>query len=574
MPENTTSAGRRLRGWWSAWQWRVAGVAAALAFVLGWRGFWSAGEAEGWSLGDCALLSLQLFILESPVEVRGAAVGWELHVARWLAPLVSSGAAIAGLLVLFRQEFKAWRMSRLRGHVVVCGLGGKGGRLAAGELLEGRRVVGIEQDSEASYWRDVEARGGLVALGNLEDPQVLLQARAHLAARVYCAAGSDEMNLRIVEHLDRILDSRAAAGRQGNTPECFVYVRDAGIRSLVARRFSQDRDSLKVTPYSVFQGGARALLLEHPAFSMDEDGLLEPRPVAVVGSGPLAGEVLEELAETWKLDPACRKGARLTVGVLDAAKSADGWPEWLYVREMEALEDGSFIASLREVRSALKPLVYVCLEDPGRGLSLASRWLDRASDAAEVVLCSVGYYSALASFDRPVRGRSITLHSFDLPIWTCSPSLVTGGIHEDVARAIHEVYRDIYPDDTPWEALDPDRRQDNIRLARFVAANLYRAGLRFCRWCAGDPTDPLALEDSVWEELARREHARWKTGKEAAGWRYGPVRDDERRENPYMLSWEELEEEKREENRRFIRGVLESAWKHRLRVAECEDGCL
>ena len=51
------------------------------------------------------------------------------------------------------------------------------------------------------------------------------------------------------------------------------------------------------------------------------------------------------------------------------------------------------------------------------------------------------------------------------------------------------------------------------------------------------------------EALARNVHEVWAAGRLAAGWKYGPVRDDERKEHPCLIPYEALPEEEKDYDR-------------------------
>lgn len=128
---------------------------------------------------------------------------------------------------------------------------------------------------------------------------------------------------------------------------------------------------------------------------------------------------------------------------------------------------------------------------------------------------------------------------------------------ELLARAIHRVYLDKAsaapqdPDDPaerPWEALDQSLRDSNLDHARHIAGHLHSVGL------AVAPLDGHAavLTDDEIERLSRLEHARWVEDRRAQGWRSGS-RDPVARTTPYLVPWDDLDEEVRELDRLFVR---------------------
>ena len=51
------------------------------------------------------------------------------------------------------------------------------------------------------------------------------------------------------------------------------------------------------------------------------------------------------------------------------------------------------------------------------------------------------------------------------------------------------------------------------------------------------------------EALARNVHEVWAAGRLAAGWSYGPARNDERKEHPCLIPFEDLPEEEKDYDR-------------------------
>ena len=51
------------------------------------------------------------------------------------------------------------------------------------------------------------------------------------------------------------------------------------------------------------------------------------------------------------------------------------------------------------------------------------------------------------------------------------------------------------------------------------------------------------------EEMAKNVHDVWSAGRIAQGWTWGPKRDDEKKENPCLVSYEELPESEKEYDR-------------------------
>lgn len=73
------------------------------------------------------------------------------------------------------------------------------------------------------------------------------------------------------------------------------------------------------------------------------------------------------------------------------------------------------------------------------------------------------------------------------------------------------------------------------------------------------------------EELAKNVHEVWSAGRIADGWTYGPVRNDERREHPCLLPYEELPESEKEYDRSTALETLRLIVKLGYRIGKEEN---
>jgi len=77
------------------------------------------------------------------------------------------------------------------------------------------------------------------------------------------------------------------------------------------------------------------------------------------------------------------------------------------------------------------------------------------------------------------------------------------------------------------------------------------------------PIDPNITE--ILEPISRNVHNQWMKGRLQAGWKFGPKRDDEKKEHPSLLPYEDLPEEEKEYDRQTvlttISGLLENGFK-------------
>lgn len=154
----------RHRGWR-----RGLALAAMTALILGTIGNfqYQGSEPGGANLGNAIYHTLQLFMLHTAHFEKP--VPWTLEIARWLAPMTIL-ASLAGLAHrMFREEASQRTLRKLRGHIIVCGLGRKGMELVRHLRSEKNTarpvVVVIEKDPPPDFAAECEKLGAHILVG-------------------------------------------------------------------------------------------------------------------------------------------------------------------------------------------------------------------------------------------------------------------------------------------------------------------------------------------------------------------------------------------------------------------------
>jgi len=135
---------------------------------------------------------------------------------------------------------------------------------------------------------------------------------------------------------------------------------------------------------------------------------------------------------------------------------------------------------------------------------------------------------------------------------------------ELLARQIHEDYRRKQEKrgngEVPaWEELSDTLKYSNFRQAKDVFERPRRLG--YCVMEMEEGRKAFGQELSVFTEgeleyLARIEHDAWMEERLRNGWRYGEVKDVEKKRSPYLVPYEELSEEIRQLDRDAAGNVI------------------
>jgi hypothetical protein len=144
------------------------------------------------------------------------------------------------------------------------------------------------------------------------------------------------------------------------------------------------------------------------------------------------------------------------------------------------------------------------------------------------------------------------------------PELIGNDLSERLARVLHDLYlrgrlaREARPEPNEqalraWEDL-PDRlRQANREQAEDISHKLRQMGLAIAPRYTAQPE--ARLSETELDALAQMEHRRWRRQRQAAGWRYAPHRDEDRKLHPALVDWNELPHNLRERNYDPIRDL-------------------
>jgi len=540
----------------------LVGALVLAAFVLGFFGFrlyFDNLQVEK-STTDLAYLALQLFVLESG-DVPGTGPPWQLEVARWLAPATTAAALVAALGMVFRGELEEVNLRRRRRHVVVCGLGTRGSRLAAKLLDDGYSVVAVERDSSSPAIEDVRRRGGLVVVGDARKAEVLRRVQVEHATYVVALTGTDDANAEVA-----IQAGTLASGRKGSALTCLAHVRDPSLCVLLRSEelATSCPAKFRLDFFNIYEQGARAMLHDHSPLRITSD---EQR-LAVIGLNLLGQAVIVEAARQWRaLSHAGERRIQLTVFDPEAERVIDllkaRYPQLDQVADVHGVETGLGHLDCSTLRSGGPwNAVYVCVDDDSSALDVALQARQCLRDTSTPMVVELSGSTGLAQLlQRPAVHER--LDAFDLFDRTLRPSLLLGGTNEILARAIHAEYVDEQrrqgtavtsnPSLVPWEQLPDSLKESNRDQAAHIGVKLAAIGCGIAPLGDWD-ADQLAFTKGEIEQLAELEHERWTEQRLRDGWTLGP-KDIDANVSPYLVPWAQLGDEVRESDRRVVRGI-------------------
>ena len=543
------------------------------ALVLGWIGFDLNSRALGQpgSFLDNLYRSLQLFIIHSGAVAPP--VSWQLEVARFLAPAVAAGATLSAIVDLLGEQVSGLRVRFYSNHVVVCGLGRLGSLLARTLREAGYDVVGVEPDAQNGAIARCREDGVIVLVGDGKDPAVLRRAGAHRARYLFAVAGDDGRNSDIAIGARKVVE-----GRSGSPLTCFVHVLDDKLSDVLRQvGLARRGGGLRIEYFNVAQLGAPALLADYPAFDDQGTTPLGPPHIVVVGLGEMGTRLIVHAARRWRAIPGTR-GKKLRITAVDRQADArvavlnERLPRLAGVCELRPcrmdldsaeFERADFLFGGRG-RSDVTG-VYVCVGEDAVGLSAALHLRRRLGDRNVPIVVRTTQEAGVAALLGEGRGDTYgNLRVFGLLDLVCRPDVLLAGQNEAVARAIHEKYVsnrrregqsvETNPALVDWEQLPESLKESNREQASDIARKLEAIGCDVAPMTDWDAEPPAFTADEI-ELLARMEHDRWRTEREAAGWRLAAARSESRKESPFLVPYEDLPADVKEIDRATVRAL-------------------
>ncbi|HMD57897.1 MAG TPA: NAD-binding protein [Solirubrobacteraceae bacterium] len=149
--------------------------------------------------------TLQLFVLH-PQELPEH-IPWQLETARFMAPVVLVLATLAVITTQFSKRIRRMWF-RHRSHVIVCGAGVHGTRLAKNLVQDRQRVILVDIDEKAPGMQGPEHTHESRLVADTVRRDTLLRAGARRATRLIAVTGDDVVNSQIASTVRTLAGKR------------------------------------------------------------------------------------------------------------------------------------------------------------------------------------------------------------------------------------------------------------------------------------------------------------------------------------------------------------------------------
>ncbi len=550
-------------------------------------------------------------------------VPWQLQWGRWLGACFLFVLGVAAFVKFFRDEIlfyclrRPWlrfRWLRLRWlrlpwlhswlhswlhfwkrkHVVICGLGDLGMRLAI-DARKDTFVVAIEKQKSTAIElaRDL---GILVIEGDACEVEILKRAALDQCESLFVACPDDATNAAIATRAGGLIPREP---RLDSPVICRLLVHEAEMRHLLKREKVFEWGSGAAGPHPNYRVHFNDLDLPDTAvrqalrmFPLDIQPILRDSDetrvhVVVVGGGPIGYAMVVHAARFGHFaneTPA----RRIRITLVDAEATArvekfkKRWDKWEEFCELIALDldhsSPDFIARLKEYLQPVSPgdpdgpdelqTVVLCLEtaesvpeyvtsendDKNWRLGLELTNLTNQGRRQLLTYQSTrNGFAALLSTNTTENPRR--LHPFGMIEDLHSQSVLLKESEYQLARAIHERYVKHHGGDS-WESLSEDIQESNRHAADHALVKLRALGYHQAP-LKPDQSRIESFSDPEKLLVAKMEHKRWCAERWLADWKYGPQTIKEKKIHKDLVPWEELPEKEQRKDFEQIEALPE-----------------
>ncbi len=546
----------------SRWPWLA--LLAIFTAVMGAAGY-SMEANSTLTFEDKVVLTLKLFKLDLGFP---ADPPWPLRLARISGAFFTVGALMKLWFQIFRDQVTDFRLSRMRGHAVICGLGRKGMHLLACLRSGGMTVAAAQKVLDEADCDTCRRLGAILVQGDASQNTMLAKLGVEHAAEVYAVCGDDRTNLEI--GLQTLARYRQAASSQPLT--CHVHLVELALLHQL-----QHRDFLAGQPagftfnfFNLDELCARRLMAYYPLPPV-RSGRDLPVRLVVVGEGPALHAVLLHHARTAHLGDLAEPAATLLCSEPERERAAllGAFPALPQVCRLEwgKFAPGGSEALLPQgfdLKTCRPRVVVLCRGDQESlcaALALRDAGLHPSVPVYVRVADNAGLSRLLDASNAEV--RRLNLVPFGSVEEVCGEEVLRRGQLDRLARAYHEVYRrhqagklePASPGLKVWALLPESLRSASRRVADHLDLKLATTGCRRVP-LQGEASVPFQFTAAEVELLSRMEHRRWRADRLLAGWRLG-ARDNARKLHPSLIPWEELSEPEKQKDRDMVTGLVE-----------------
>jgi len=533
--------------------------------------------------------TLRIFILEFNLPPTSF-IPWQLQIGRFSGILLVGFAVVQTIWHFFKEYFLLSFF--YQNHVIICGLGRRGFEIAKDFLgkqdLNGKyKVVAIEKESGNEYIQKIKELGCIVLKDDASDKDQLIKAKIYKAKYLITVTDNDRTNLEIAINTHDLLESKNFMRKANEPLKLFIHISEREIANLIVENsIVKESDFSENTIFNIYDNAARALFKEIPLYSSqtfnakDENN---PRQftMLIIGFNNFGEGIFRQAAKIAHF--ANIRNPRFIIAGCDIEKKErrfyQRYPEiknccdviFAKYKDAEKGITEDYDLKSREFYEQIvtEELDYiaVCVDDDELSLNT---WINIINHYKFNLNAGAGQMPVIVTkaIREPFFGKALyeikkdkknqkllsQFASFDS---MCSIDMVINETLDKMAKAVNDYYAKLY-NGKAWKKISMFHKESSRANAEHINTKLYLLDLQAVE--VKNAANQEKITKAQYEEclvqkmelLAKIEHQRWNAFHYLNGWRYAPVRDDNKKLHNCLTSWDSLTEKDKQKDRDTI----------------------
>jgi hypothetical protein len=571
-------------------QWFIISIIGIVSFIVGSVGFMIESGYKS-SLLNSFYCSVQLFIFQIDFSSRN--VNIFLEISRWTAPFTLAFATVRTILIVAEEEISLLKLKSLNKHIIICGLGKKGFRIAKGLARE--KVVIIEPNPNNEFIQVCKEMGMIVLIGNATHKHMLEKVKVKKAKYLFAVTDKDDINIAIAiksyeikTESDNLLKNIKSDKSPANdrAPQniskmlrCYVHIGNLKLQSLFKQHylFKIHDDNFESIIFNIYD-----ICATETVFNFIEKNYhlttcinYPPLHVLIVGFGSMGESLLLELAKMCHFS----NDKKIKVTILDKKakkREAQFKLEFLFHEQLDELIDINFVPFDAKMIND-KDILSIQGDIPFNAIFIC------AGDEASRIFVSLNLNKLLP--DVPIRiflpeksgitplfetgrlfSKTQNIEVYNMAEKAYVVEKIIREKLEELAKLIHDNFierekskNNLFSDSEyyakhDWLGLPEEDKELNISAGLQIPIKLGIIGYDSFKICG---SDHFKFTDEEITILSKIGHKQWMAERLLSGWTYGPNKDNEEKQHPDLLRWNDLSEKSKEKQRDFVRSIPE-----------------
>ena len=471
------------------------------------------------------------------------------RLARITSVIVMIGAIVKLALEILAQRLQKLKISRLKGHMIICGFG-EAGQAFALNLSKDTPILIIDPNlSEADEFQAYE-NGWYFIKANARESTALLTAGLTKAKGMVISCGEDTVNMEVLEQAQQLIEDKKHA-------KPFNFMLDVSNEQLsesISDQFIVNNlhESIELFTFSRPRLTARDFVWNVPLSEYARFRNQDRMQLIFIGYDAYAEAMIDKLVSAYIVSTLSPLQISIFTkapdseleALLDKYRFAN---DYLYI---EGYESDELWATLKTKSFDTITALFVFDEEDescvNRALSTRDFLLQNNRDQAPIFMRldrDLALKNLLVGVDQTNHMGEV-LQAFGMNNKICHPDLIKGEL-ENIAIQLHEQTLEFSTrelDDAekqqkvssyqPWRLLSETKRNAKRRLVDHIPAKLAAIGIHHQPGYGlklANETISFSKDADCLEHLTELEHNSWSAGKYAEGWIPAKVCDDRRK---------------------------------------------